>query len=604
MNRQVYRDASGATATGFFRPIAGQTWFRTIVFVYRMLRIQPFRMLGIGGLVVATGLVEGLGLGLLLPLLSLIGIGAVNAEGGPARSIAELIEWFGLPLELVPILALFVFVVSGQIALTYLNQRYLLAAVESLAAILRKRLFHVTVGATWATVTAERGSAITSVIVNETQRIGDCLRYALTLAGVSLVFLIYVGFALWLTWEFTLVALGSSAVTLSLLLGIYRKSVVMGRTLSRALAQMQSVLKDHVDAFKLIRAMGLESTSTRVFANAANTVGQSRWRILVDNYKIRALVEMTALVLVVVAIYISVAVIALSPVEIVVMLAVFYRLSPRMIQVQELIQRLAAGLPAFDTTAAIVHRLEETPERKGGVPCPQLDVSIRFDNVSIRHSALTVLDRVSFSIAPKNTVALIGPSGAGKTTILDLLSGLRTPDEGEVCVGFVPLRQIDLATYRQRIALVTQEAMFLHDTVGNNLRLVRPDADDSELWAALEAAHVAHVLRNARDGLNTVLGDNAVMLSGGQRQRLALARALLRRPELLLLDEPTSGLDPDSERVVLRLIRALHGSMTIVVATHRLSDAWHADCVLELRDGDIAVADLHVSSAARLEADA
>jgi ABC-type bacteriocin/lantibiotic exporter with double-glycine peptidase domain len=202
-----------------------------------------------------------------------------------------------------------------------------------------------------------------------------------------------------------------------------------------------------------------------------------------------------------------------------------------------------------------------------------------------------VLDRVNLRVAAGSIVALVGESGAGKTSLIDVMTGMRRPDAGEVLVDGVSMERLSLPSFRDRISLVPQESLFFHDSIRKNLTLFARDVGDEAIWSALEQVAAADFVRERPLGLDTVLGDSALRISGGQRQRLALARALIRRPELLILDEPTAALDPETEEVVLRSLLDRRGSMTIFVVTHRRSFLACADHVYRLVDGRAEPAD-------------
>jgi ATP-binding cassette subfamily C protein len=178
----------------------------------------------------------------------------------------------------------------------------------------------------------------------------------------------------------------------------------------------------------------------------------------------------------------------------------------------------------------------------------------------------------------------VGPSGCGKTTLADVVMGLLQPDTGAVLVDDLPLSSETMAAWRDGIGYVSQDTFFFHDTVAANLRVGAPDATDAELVRVLGLAAADFVLALPH-GLNTVVGDRGVRLSGGERQRLALARALVRNPRLLILDEPTSALDAPNERRIVDAIAALRGRMTILLITHRVWTLDGVDTIVVLDAG-------------------
>lgn len=210
-----------------------------------------------------------------------------------------------------------------------------------------------------------------------------------------------------------------------------------------------------------------------------------------------------------------------------------------------------------------------------------------------------VLRGISFRAEAGQTFALVGASGAGKTTITHLLARIYDVDSGAVLIGGTDVREARLASLRDHVGYVTQDAHLFHDTIGANLRYARPDATDDELWDALEAAQVAAVVRRLPDGLATVVGDRGYRLSGGERQRIAIARLLLKATPILVLDEATAHLDSESEALVQRALDAAAQGRTAVVIAHRLSTVRKADQILVIEGGRVIERGTHADLLAR-----
>jgi ATP-binding cassette subfamily B protein len=198
-----------------------------------------------------------------------------------------------------------------------------------------------------------------------------------------------------------------------------------------------------------------------------------------------------------------------------------------------------------------------------------------------------VLHDLGFVAEPGQMVALVGPSGAGKTTVTNLVARLYDVDQGAVRVGGHDVRDVTLQSLEDVVGYVTQDAHMFHDTIRANLLYARPDATDAETWSALGAAQIATLVRGLPDGLDTVVGDRGYRLSGGERQRLAIARLLLKAPAIVVLDEATAHLDSESEAAVQRALDAALESRTSLVIAHRLSTVRNADQILVLDDGRI-----------------
>jgi ATP-binding cassette subfamily B protein len=204
-----------------------------------------------------------------------------------------------------------------------------------------------------------------------------------------------------------------------------------------------------------------------------------------------------------------------------------------------------------------------------------------------------ILRGVSFRVEPGQLVALVGPSGAGKTTITSLVPRLYDPTAGSVKLGGVDVKDVTLDALHAAVGMVTQDAHMFHDTIRANLRYARPEASDAEIRAACEAAQIQDLISNLPDGLDTVVGDRGHRLSGGEKQRLALARLLLKSPAIVVLDEATAHLDSESEYAVQKALEvALVGRTSLVIA-HRLSTVRNADLILVIDEGRVAESGTH-----------
>jgi ATP-binding cassette subfamily B protein len=263
----------------------------------------------------------------------------------------------------------------------------------------------------------------------------------------------------------------------------------------------------------------------------------------------------------------------------------------RLLQPVQALMGLYASLATVQVSLARVHELLDTRpevvEAATPVRLERVSGAIEFDRVSIDLGRGQLLSSVSFSIAPGETLALVGPSGSGKSTIADLLLRLVDPDAGAVRLDGRDLRTLSLHDLRRHVVLVDQEPFVFHATMAENIRYARPDASDTDVRDAARAAGIDAFIAALPDGYATIAGERGAALSAGERQRLAIARALIANPSVLVLDEPTAALDPAREKEVLAgYMSRLRGRTTILI-THRLAVASAADRVLVLSDRDI-----------------
>ena len=218
-----------------------------------------------------------------------------------------------------------------------------------------------------------------------------------------------------------------------------------------------------------------------------------------------------------------------------------------------------------------------------------LSTGIRFQNVWYQFPGDEdyALSDISFEINRGETIALVGGSGAGKSTLVDMLVALRQPTKGRIEVHDTELSDIDPLSWRRQIGYVTQEITLFNDTLRNNLTFVDSGVSDEVLQQTLRAAQLEDLVKTMPDGLDTILGENGIRLSGGQRQRLALARALVSKPQILLLDEATSALDPEIEHAIKDTIEEVAKDLTVLIVSHRLSTVLNADRIYVVQSGRI-----------------
>lgn len=280
---------------------------------------------------------------------------------------------------------------------------------------------------------------------------------------------------------------------------------------------------------------------------------------------------------------------------------------------------VATALVSFERVFEVLDLVPLIEERPGATAVPAGPVTVDFDSVRFSYPSADkvslasleevaelderggdeVLHGLSFTAQPGQMVALVGSSGAGKSTIAALLARLYDVDSGAIRLNGIDLRDLTFASLKDTVGMVTQDGHLFHESIGSNLRLAAPEATDDQLWEALERARLADVVADMPDGLDTVVGERGYRLSGGQRQRLTIARVLLASPQVVVLDEATASLDSESEAAVQQaLAEALAGRTSLVIA-HRLSTVRAADVILVVEDGLIVERGTHTELLAR-----
>ena len=279
---------------------------------------------------------------------------------------------------------------------------------------------------------------------------------------------------------------------------------------------------------------------------------------------------------------------SLSPEEFLVFLAMFFQILPPAKSLANSISTIQKGGPALERVIEILDADIKIDEKENPISIQTLENSIEFKNVGFYYNEdRTILKNFNLTIPRGKTVALVGQSGSGKTTIANLLARFYDATEGEILIDGNNIKDLKVRDYRQMIGMVTQESVLFNDSVYNNILMGKPDADREEVEAAAKIANVHDFILNLSDGYDTNIGDDGNKLSGGQKQRVSIARAVLKNPPIMILDEATSALDTESERFVQEALEKMMENRTSLVIAHRLSTIQKADWIVVMERGMI-----------------
>lgn len=536
------------------------------------------------GLSAALALAEAGGLLLLLPLLAAAGL----AQAGRLPSAWEWAA--GLPLA--SLLAGWLAVVLVHAGLGAWRDGLGARLAEQVTAAQRSALHDAAIAMEWAAFQTERSADLTAMLSVTTLRLGHSITVGLAIAGRLAQMTAHVLVALWLAPAAASLALAVGGGLALLRRKALRQAFVGGRTQALGARAVQAMVTEHLAAVKLAKAFGAEQRHAAAFARRVARIGQSRTQLLTAQARERAWFRAGAATAMALTVWLMAAVMEVSGVRLLVLVAVFARLLPAAGDLMQQAAQVSELLGAWQQAETLLQRClaaaEPSPTSE-----PPAGGALLLDGVVFRwpgRDGRAAIDGISLAIAERRVTAIVGPSGAGKSTLADLLLGLLGPAAGRLTVGGSELDAPLRAAWRRRTAVVPQDAFLFRDTIRGNLLWARPEADEADLWRVLEQAAAADMVRCLPQGLDTPLGDHGAGLSGGERQRLAIARALLRDPLLLVLDEATSHLDHDAERVIQEALQALRGRMTVVIIAHRLATIRDADHIVVLRNGRVAAA--------------
>jgi ATP-binding cassette subfamily C protein len=557
-----------------------------------LLTSAPVGLFLLFGLLTAiASITEGLGLLALVPVLQLLQDADAGANaGGITAWLAPLLEAVGVPLRIESLLLLFLLLIAIRAGVQY-SQSLLSARLQHRVVDgLRERVLRVLLGAEWRWIARRRRADILSTLLNDVGRIGVGLHFGFQLAVGLVTMLVYLAAAFALDASLTLIAVIGGGVLLLAVIGHQRAAVRLGWQLSDAHRDMTGVLEGSLTNLKLAKILGTERRQLEFFLDVLLHLRTQEFRFTANTSRTRALLQVIGAALLTAYLYVGLTIVGTPVAELMVLVLIAARLIPMLSGSLQQAAQVLHALPAATETAQLIaaaeQHVEPAPRASAPAPTPQREICL--EGVSVRYEGrdTTALDAVSVCFPVRTTTAIIGASGAGKSTLADVLMGLLKPDAGALRIDDTVLTEPQRRHWRSAVAYVPQETFLFNDSIRNNLLWGEPAADDEALTEALRRAAADFVL-DLPQGLDTLVGDGGLRLSGGERQRIALARALLRRPALILLDEATSALDLTTEQQVRDALRQLHGSTSVVMIAHRLATLAHADQVVVLDAGRV-----------------
>jgi len=547
-------------------------------------------------LTVAVAFTEGFGITLVLPLLrSTQGSAAETQDMGTAEEILQtLLTWMGIDDSIGGILLFIVVVFASRGLLSFAQKSYTAYLQSEILVSLKAKLFDAYSDLKYRHFLTENTGHFINVINHQANQFFGAFSTFVTFLTSVVTTLSYFAFAFAITWKFSLVVIAFGVALLysfNTLNGYVRN---LSREASTEMSDLNKLLVQTVQAFKYLVSTGkMHHLRAAVMKSVRRLTNYLFRRNIAEAFTSSIHVPISVTII---AAIIAVQVLVLGePITpILVALLLFHRGMQSIMTIQDNWQRTMSVIGSVEMVDADLTWANRHQEHSGERRLEPLSEGIRIDDVCFAYNEDDgdVLHNITASIPANSTVALVGESGAGKSTFVDMLTLMLRPRRGEIYIDGVPGREVDLASWRPQIGYVSQETVVFDDTVANNIHLWAGDVDEDpalreKTYDAAERAHAHSFIQDLPNGYHTVVGDRGVRLSGGQRQRLSIAREIFKQPNLLLLDEATSDLDSASERQIQRSIDALQGSVTVVIIAHRLSTVRSADKVYVLDAGRI-----------------
>ncbi len=540
-------------------------------------------------------LLEGVGILLLVPAFRLIGLWDAPAEAVPfvssmTQPLLEIPERWRLPA----LLAGFLLLIAGQ---AWLQRKITVLNLEiqhGFIRHLRLDMYRALLQANWSFFLKRRHADFHHVMTTELSRVSAGTYLCLRLATTMLFTAIQIGLALALSAPLTILVLVCGA-GLALYAKTYvRQSRLAGDETSELAQQYMAGMIEHFNGIKDIKSNMTEQQHWTWFRRLCHQMEQNFLRFGKVQAASQFVYKLASAVFVALFVWLAFEVFQVRPEQLVLIVVIFSRLWPKFQMLQGNWEQIVQSVPAFRSLEELQRECaaarDPWPEDGGAVKPYRMQRGIECRGVYFRYedeSARYTLQDVNLTIPVNSMTAVTGHSGAGKSTLVDLLMGLMEPEKGEIRIDGRPLKGDFRFAFRRAVSYVPQDPFLFHASIRDNLRIASPHASEADMWEALRLAASEEFVRGLPQGLDTVVGDRGIRLSGGERQRIVLARALLRKPALLILDEATSALDPVNEDRIRQALDRLKREMTIIVIAHRPSTIRNADQVIVLERGRV-----------------
>lgn len=538
-----------------------------------------------------AGIAEGAGLSALLPLLNIaINNNADNGENTAnnnefSQAVTDFLNRVGIEPNIGTLLIIIVIGVTIKSLLLLVAKKQVGYTAAQVTTDMRLELLSVVLRSKWEYFVHQPIGKFTNALATEAARTSEAFVNGATVITFLIQAVIYGFVAIAVSWKATLISLVAGAIIIGLSHSLVRMARKAGKKQTNLYISLLARLTDTLQSVKPLKAMGREHLADSVLAMETSKMNRALQKQVFSKAVLSAAQEEMFAIVMALGMFIALVKFGMPFSTVMVLVVVLGRMLSQFGKVQKQYQKMAISESAFWSMKRTIREARDAEEKLSEGITPTLDQGIKLDKVDFAYAERKILDQLSLEIPAGSLTTLIGQSGAGKTTVIDLVIGLLQPQAGAVLIDNQPSSHLDSKAWRRMIGYVPQETLLLHDSIAHNVTLGDPTLSDADAEAALRAAGAWEFVEKLPEGLASTVGERGSKLSGGQRQRIIIARALVNQPKLLILDEATSALDPASELGIRKTVESLRGQLTILAISHQTNMVEAADRVYRLENG-------------------
>ena len=525
----------------------------------------------------------------LMPIVDYVTDPSLNSDNRITLELVKIYENYRIEPGLITFGLFYLFTVILK-ATIFVFEKFI--TVKTIMRIMREMIFDQYksyLDASWEFFGTRDYGTLSNTIAKEIEKAVTGLESLAQFCASSFALIFYFILLIFISWDLTLIVFFITALILLPVSFMLNKYVYKVRKIHTNASNMfQGKIYDTLNSIKLILGFAKKEETFYELKPTVFTVTRTAIQFTMARIIMQPLTEILVVILIISSVVYGLGYVEIGIPSLIAFLYSIQRLGTEAQAVMNSRNGISASLPSFEQIDILKEEAFKKKEEKGGIQIVSFDKSIEIKNLSFDYDKENkVLDNVSMQIHKGSMVGIVGPSGSGKSSLIDLILGFYYQNEGRITVDDNELQNLDLDKWRNLIGYIPQQPFLFNTSLKDNMLWANPNASDDDIHEAFELANATDFIENLEDGYNTIVGERGARLSGGQAQRICLARAIVKHPQILVLDEATSSLDSNSEMLIQKSIEQLSGKVTIISIAHRLATIKKADVIYNLVNGII-----------------